>query len=267
MARLFYLHWHEREAKERVRPLVAAGHKVSTHWSVEKTAEFGAMLTDVVIISQDRLPSHGRAVAAVFWEAQNRRAIPIIFAGGEPAKVAATKAKFPFAVYCRADELVETVNAVLRNPPAPLPPKVKRAPPHTPGYSGKPLAVKLGVAEDQRIYLAHAPKEMDEWLGQLPANAKRISKAAAPINLAVLFHTSAKELKMEFASVAKLMAPKGMLWVSWPKKASKVDTDITEDIVRKTGLPLDWVDVKVCAVSEVWSGLKFLRRRKDAKRG
>lgn len=267
MARLFYLHWHEKEAKERSRPIVKAGHKVSVHWSLEKTADFGATLPDVVIISQDRLPSHGRAVAAVFWEANQRRAIPIIFAGGEPDKIAATKTKFPQAVYCETDEVVQAIDEVLRNPPAPLPPKVKRAPPHTPGYSGKPLAVKLGVAEDQRIYVAHGPDELDDWIGPLPEGTKRIAKALAPINLAVLFHTSATDLKSEFAAVAKLMALKGILWVSWPKKSAKVATDVTEDVVRKIGLAHDWVDVKVCAVSEIWSGLKFLRRRKDAKRG
>src|SRR5262245_53790799 len=267
MARLFYLHWHEKEAKERIRPLAKAGHKVSAHWSVEKTADFGPKLPEVVIISQDRLPSHGRAVAAVFWEANNRRAIPIIFAGGNQDKVAATKKKFPHAIYCGSGEVIQAVEEVLRNPPASLPPKVKRAPPHTPGYSGKPLAVKLGVAEDQRIYLSNAPDEINEWLGPLPASAEQITKPAPSINLAVLFHTSAKDLKKEFASVAKLMAPKGMLWVSWPKKSAEVATDVTEDVIRKIGLAHDWVDVKVCAVSEIWSGLKFLRRRKEAKRG
>lgn len=137
----------------------------------------------------------------------------------------------------------------------------------TPGYSGKPLAAKLGVAEDQFIYLAHAPKEIMDWLGPLPTNAKRILKPIAPIHLAVLFHTSAKDLKKDFAVVAKRMAPKGMLWISWPKKAARVESDLTEDIVRKIGLTTEWVDVKVCAVSDVWSGLKFLRRRKDSKRG
>lgn len=137
----------------------------------------------------------------------------------------------------------------------------------TPGYSGKPLGVKLGLAPDQRLYFENAPRELMDWLGGLPKGSRRISKAVAPIDFAVLFGMSSKQLAKDFKSVAKLMAPKGILWMAWPKKAAKIETDVTEDLVRKIGLASEWVDVKICAISEVWSGLKFLRRRKDPKRG
>src|SRR5436190_11753785 len=122
-------------------------------------------------------------------------------------------------MHCSSDKIPRTINEV----------PVKRALPQTPGYSGKPLAVKLGIAENQKLFLSHAPDELQEWLGPLPAGARQLLKPTEPIHLAVLFHTSAKDLKAEFKAVAKKMAPKGMLWVSWPKKASKVTTDVTED--------------------------------------
>jgi hypothetical protein len=266
MARLFYLHWNEKEARDRIKPLKLAGHQITTLSDSTENINWKTK-PELLIISLDRLPSHGKAVAAVFWEANNRRDIPIIFAGGGADKVKGVREKFPEAIYCKNDEVVSVVEETLKNPPPALGPKVKRVAPQTPGYSGKPLAVKLGVAANQRIYYGSAPDKMSEWVGPLPAGAKRISKATAPIDLAVLFGLSAKQLTTDFKSISKLMAPKGILWMAWPKKAAKIETDVTEDLVRKIGLASEWVDVKICAISDVWSGLKFLRRRKDAKRG
>jgi hypothetical protein len=105
MAKIFYLHWNEAEIKQRLAPLAKAGHEVIFHWSVEEHAKFGETLPDAVVISLDRLPSHGRAVAEWFWEAKKRQHIPIIFAGGQPVKVNAIKTKFPQAIYCATEEI------------------------------------------------------------------------------------------------------------------------------------------------------------------
>jgi len=111
MKKIFYLHWNETEAKARIAPLVAAGYEATYHWRTEERAKFGDALPDAVVISLDRLPSHGRAVAEWFWEAKKRQHIPIIFAGGQPDKVKATKAKFPQAVFCATEKVPE----ILRN--------------------------------------------------------------------------------------------------------------------------------------------------------
>jgi hypothetical protein len=105
MKKIFYLHWNEAEAKTHIAPLVAAGYEVACHWSTKEHAQFGDTLPDAVVISLDRLPSHGRAVAEWFWEAKKRQHIPIIFAGGQPDKVKATKAKFPQAIFCATEEV------------------------------------------------------------------------------------------------------------------------------------------------------------------
>jgi len=105
MVKIFYLHWNEAEVKERIAPLKKAGYEITSHWSTETHAQFGATLPDAVVISLDRLPSHGRAVAEWFVEAQKRQHIPIIFAGGQPDKVKATKAKFLKAIFCATEEV------------------------------------------------------------------------------------------------------------------------------------------------------------------
>jgi hypothetical protein len=100
MATLFYLHWDEDEAQERAQPLVAAGHKVHVHWRKDDPPKLPNPLPEISIISLDRLPSHGRAVAEWLWEAKSRRHIPIIFEGGTPGKVATTRSRFPKAHFC-----------------------------------------------------------------------------------------------------------------------------------------------------------------------
>ena len=118
MARIFLLHWHQAEGEDRAAPLRAAGHTVSLHWSTEASPPLKHSLPDIAVISLDRLPSHGRAVAEWLWEAKKRQHIPIIFAGGEPTKVAATRAKFPKAVYCSTAAMVGTVAKVAENEPS-----------------------------------------------------------------------------------------------------------------------------------------------------
>jgi hypothetical protein len=113
MANIFYIHWNEAELEARVAPLKAAGHKILGHWSQEENAKLGKNLPDAVVISLDRLPSHGRAVAEWFHETKKRQHIPLLFAGGKPEKVLETKAKFPKALYCGTDEVVEVLAEVV----------------------------------------------------------------------------------------------------------------------------------------------------------
>jgi hypothetical protein len=114
MAKIFYLHWNEAEAKARLAPLTKAGYEVTCHWSTEEHAKFGDALPDAVVISLDRLPSHGRAVAEWFWEAKKRQHIPIIFAGGQPDKMKATRAKFSKAIFCAGEEVPAVLERMLR---------------------------------------------------------------------------------------------------------------------------------------------------------
>jgi hypothetical protein len=127
------------------------------------------------------------------------------------------------------------------------------------GYSGTPLPKKLGLKPGQRTAFVRAPPGVLALLEPLPSGVTP-ARHNEGVDIAVLFTRSADELQADFSGLAERLAPAGMLWVAWPKRASKVPTDLKEDAVRRIGLESGLVDVKVCAIDEIWSGLKFVRR-------
>lgn len=131
------------------------------------------------------------------------------------------------------------------------------------GYSGTPLAKKLGFTKPMDVLLVAAPAEYQEWLGDLPDDVRLVTRTGGAVRAAHLFVMRRAELAKQLQRFRKQLDPAGFLWVSWPKKASKVATDVTEDVIRDLALPLGLVDIKVCAVSEVWSGLKLVIRRTE----
>ena len=130
------------------------------------------------------------------------------------------------------------------------------------GYSGTPLPKKLGIKDGFRVWFVNAPDDFDEILN-LPADTRVILTTTKPLDLILFFTKSAIELRRKFVATSQKLTANGMLWVCWPKKASGVATDVDENLVREIGLSAGLVDVKICAVSEVWSGLKFVYRLKD----
>ena len=132
------------------------------------------------------------------------------------------------------------------------------------GYSGTPLPQKLGIKQQFHVALRDVPADVQAELKSVLASCN-VAKDE-PVDFAMIFVKTAGELKKHFPRFAKQLAPASMLWVSWPKKASGVATDLNENEVRKIGLEVGLVDVKVCAVNEVWSGLKFVIRVKDRKK-
>jgi hypothetical protein len=131
------------------------------------------------------------------------------------------------------------------------------------GYSGTPLPQKLGIKPGFRVGLINAPDRFDDVLGALPTGVKTTRSVGAALDLAVYFVDNRAALAKRFAALAKAIAPAGGLWVAWPKKASGVRTDLDENAIRAVGLAGGLVDVKVCAIDETWSGLKFVVRRAD----
>lgn len=131
------------------------------------------------------------------------------------------------------------------------------------GYSGTPLPKKLGIKEKFLVLLLDIPADVKAELKDALATCQLAKDGRKPLDLAMIFVKEAADLKERFSQVAKQLTPAGMIWVSWPKKTSGVATDLTENDVRNIGLQAGLVDVKVCAVNEVWSGLKFVVRVKD----
>ena len=130
-----------------------------------------------------------------------------------------------------------------------------------PGYSGTPLARKLGIVAGSRVAPLHAPDDYLDWLAPLPGGVRFAAKVSATTDVVHVFADRRADLAACLQDLRGRIAPAAAVWVSWPKKASKVPTDITEDAIREIALPLGYVDVKVCAVSDVWSGLKLVIRK------
>jgi hypothetical protein len=130
------------------------------------------------------------------------------------------------------------------------------------GYSGTPLAQKLGIKPGMNVLAVNAPKDYRAILGALPKDVSILAKAEpAEAQLVHLFVRSLKEFDELFFDARRAMATDGAMWVSWYKKAAKIETDVTEDAIRARALKTDLVDVKVCAVNDVWSGLKLVVRK------
>ncbi len=133
------------------------------------------------------------------------------------------------------------------------------------GYSKTPLVKKLGIKLGFKIHFANPPDNLQSLLGELPEKTTTIVELNGPVDYIHFFTKSKDELQTQFPILKAALAQNGLLWISWPKKASKVTTDLNENIVRDIGLQNGLVDVKVCAVDEIWSGLKFVYRLKDRK--
>jgi hypothetical protein len=135
----------------------------------------------------------------------------------------------------------------------------------TAGYSGKRLVEKLGIKPAMRIAIVGAPRGYRSTLGTLPPGVTVAAAARGTLPFIHFFTAKRSLLKRRFPALKRVLAQDGALWVSWPKQASGVATDLTEDVVREVALAGGLVDVKVCAVDEVWSGLKLVRRLKDRR--
>lgn len=131
------------------------------------------------------------------------------------------------------------------------------------GYSGTPLPQKLGLKAPLTLVTIGAPPEYRKLLGVIPAGVRLVTAAGKPVQAVHLFTKARADLAKRLKSLRGRLAQDGFVWVSWPKRSSGVATDITEDVIRAVALPLGFVDIKVCAVNEVWSGLKLVIRKSE----
>jgi hypothetical protein len=135
------------------------------------------------------------------------------------------------------------------------------SPPAPAGYSGTPLAKKLGIGAGARVYLAAAPPDYEDLLRPIPEGVRFVDAADADVDLAHVFATRRAALEPILRGLRARLRAEVPTWVSWPKKAAKLDTDLTEDVVRELALPMGFVDVKVCAVDATWSALRLVVRK------
>lgn len=133
------------------------------------------------------------------------------------------------------------------------------------GYSSTPLPEKLGIKENSRIAFVNAPDGFEDYLGPLPGDAEIVKRLTKPLDLVLFFVTTERALAKNFAKLAAKLTTNGMIWIAWPKKSSGVATDLSFERVQRIGLDAGLVDVKICAIDETWSGLKFVYRLRDRK--
>ena len=131
----------------------------------------------------------------------------------------------------------------------------------TAGYSGTPLYKKLGIKEGQKVFIKNMPESYFDLLYPIPYDVTFVLRLSSELDIIHFFTKSRLELEKHLKKYKTRIKQNGVIWVSWPKKSSKILTDITEDTIREIALPLDLVDVKVCAVNDVWSGLKLVIRK------
>ena len=257
MARVRLIHWNVGEARERAARLRRLGHEVETGALTPALIRAIKLAPpEAVVIDLSRLPSHGRDVGVLLREARATRRIPLLFVAGAPDKVARTRETLPDAKYVTWRGVGRALASALRHPPAaPVVPVHRLA-----GYSGTPLPKKLGIKAGATVLLVDAPADIAATIGDLPEGAVLKRGGRGSGDLLLWFVTRRAQLERRVTAVARRSGRDG-IWIAWPKKASGVVTDVSEPIVRATGLAVGLVDFKVCAIDGTWSGLKFVWRK------
>lgn len=261
--------WDAASAKAASSLLRRAGFRVvndSLEGASGMIAHFRQLAPDVVVIDLDRLPSHGREVAMALRKSKATRRLPIVFAGGAPEKVARMNAELPDTHCCRWEDAAAAVPAAIRAGTAysrgdlPLAPSTTpRAPIERGGENA--LLRKLGITAKTRAAIVSGDDGLREIIGQLPEGAVLQRHVDRKTTLALFAVRSRAELEHAFALALARLCPDASLWIVHPKQSSPHRCDFNQNDVRAAGLSEGFVDYKVCAVDEHWSGLKFKRRQ------
>jgi hypothetical protein len=211
-----------------------------------------------IVIDLDRLPSHGRAVAAALRSSASTRRIPIVFAGGIEEKIAAAREELPDAAFAPWKGAAAAIRKALKAKPAnPVKPR-----PHMERYTGSGLARKLGLQTAIPCALIGAPDGFAESIDGLPDEFEFQSRIAADTKLAIWFVRTSAEMVFA-AERASLHMPVGAsVWIVYPKRSGSLRCDFVATDVRESALSMGLVDYKICAVDDDWTGMKFARRKK-----
>ncbi|MGD2215872.1 MAG: hypothetical protein PVJ64_03910 [Gemmatimonadales bacterium] len=254
--RIRLVHWNAAEARERAANLRAAGYIVNYRQVTPETfRELRRNPPDAVVIDLSRIPSHGRDVALGIRGSKTTRHIPIVFVAGDAKKVAGIKTLLPDAEYTTWRRMRSSLKRAITTPPTePAVPASNLA-----GYSGTPLVKKLGIKAGHKVSLVGAPADFEKTLGALPYGVQ-LRRRLSAADLIIWFTKSRADLQRRIAALATRIGDGGM-WIAWPKQASGVSTDLTQNDVRRVGLANGLVDYKICAIDATWSGLKFARRK------
>lgn len=257
-ARVRLIHWKPEEARARIAQIETAGFKAEYDPPVppDLLRNLRADPPAAVVIDLTRLPSHGRECATALRGSRATRHLPLVFAEGDPAKVERIRALLPDAVYTSWSRIGAALERAIAAPPeTPVVPAgmMER-------YGSTPLPKKLGIKPGWKVALIEAPRGIEQVLGALPEGATLEDGLPRRFDLAIWFVRSVDELRRGLALKAARLGS-APLWIAWPKKASGVETDLTQQLIRETGLDAGLVDYKICSIDPTWSGLAFVRRK------
>jgi CheY-like chemotaxis protein len=258
MSRVILVHWNAAEAQERAEKLKKLGHRAKILFDRDKEIlqKIRNSPPDIFLIDLSRLPMQGREIAAYFRRQKSTRHVPTLFVGGDADRIASARKLLPDAQFTEWDGIKSAIAKALRSVPT-----NSVVPGTMAGYSGSPLPRKLGIREGHSVALINAPESFERKLEPLPASVQ-ISEDTGGANVAMLFAESEAVLVRDFRQLAKALPEKTALWIAWPKQTSGIATDLRENAVREFAMAAGWVDYKVCAIDETWSGLCFARRKK-----
>jgi hypothetical protein len=257
-ARVRLIHWNRAEGEARASQLRDAGYDV--HFGPFDVATLRGLRDDppdAVVIDLTRIPSHGRDVGLTVRQYKQTRHVPLVFVEGDPEKVAKIRALLPDATYASWRGIRGALARALRPAKASGPPVVPAS--RLAGYSGTPLAKKLGIKPGATVTLVTPPEDVASILSGLPEGVTLTRRHGKSVDLILWFVRSRRELAARIAAMVPKVGPGG-IWICWPKKASALAGDLGQVEVRAIGLASGIVDYKVCAIDTTWSGLKFARR-------
>lgn len=251
------VHWNESEAVERSVRLEALGYQVEA--ALPQGASFVKELEvnppDAVVIDLERLPSQGRDLGVQMRTRAGSRGIPLVFVGGKIEKVERVRSLLPDAAFTDWEDIASDLPRAIAEPPEkPIDPGSVFA-----AYSATPLVKKLGINAESQVRLVGAPDDFENTLGELPEGA-RLREGIGACSVMIWFVSDQAALNEAFSAMAG-RNDFDALWMAWPKKASGVVSDLSQQTVRQTGLNAGLVDYKICSIDATWSGLCFTQRK------
>ncbi len=258
MPRVTLIHWKPEQSRAGAAAIRKAGYTVGvvTPNGMAFLKTMSENPPAAVVIDLDRLPSHGRDIGVAIRNREGTRRIPLVFAGGEKEKIERVRETLPDAVYTPWAGIAAALRgAIAHAPPNPVAPKSNLA-----GYSGTPLAKKLGIKPNTHVALLDAPDGFIGTLGELPAGVEFHDRLEPSHALAIWFVRRLAELEYRTDAIAAQLGD-ARVWIVWPKRASGLAVDVSERDVRNAGLAAGLVDYKIAAIDATWSGLLFVRRR------
>ena len=255
------IHWNPQAAKERTKVLESAGYQVdSKPFDPAGLKSLKANPPAAVVIDLTRLPSNGRELGIYLRKQKATRHIPLVYVEGEPEKVERIQTLLPDACFTTWSRIKSTLKKAIAKPT--VEPVVPAS--GFEAYKGTPLVKKLGIKPDMVVALVNAPKDFKATLDKLPQGVTFKNQLRGNYNLVIWFAKSSTDLKKRISMMKTKLGQCG-LWIAWPKKTSGVQSDLTQPLVRKTGLAAGLVDYKVCSINSIYTGLKFTIKKNKTR--